>query len=105
MTSPNLRARWIGDDDAGPLFGCEHVDPNGNAWTVCEGDGCAHRDEVSAVRCGELTLDDRAITLRGIYARSIGDARQWALLCAAEVDGWRLVALASMHGGYRVDGV
>ena len=60
MTSPNLRARWIGDDAGGPLFGCEHVDPHSNAWTVCEGDGCAHRDEVSAVRCGELTLDERA---------------------------------------------
>ena len=105
MTAPRLRARWIGDDGGGPLFGCEHVDPHGNAWTVCEGDGCAHRDEVSAVRCGGLALDDRALTLRGVYARSIGDDRAWPVLPAAEVDAWRLVALAAMHGCYAVDGV
>lgn len=101
MTGPRLRARWIGDDDAGSYFGAEHVDPRGCAWTVCECQA-THRTEAEAVACARLTLDASALPLRATFAAATGDARAWGDLDAAELDGWRMVALSALRGTYLV---
>lgn len=95
MSALNLRARWVDTDADGDLFGAEHVDPRGNAWTIC--DGCGHRVEADALRCAGLTLEDRALDLQRTHAAALDAPRPWDSLTEPERAAWRMVALSALH--------
>ena len=98
MTHLRIEARPLPDG-----FACDHVDPDGARWTVC---GHHHATAAEALRCGSLTVDDRAIDLARTHSAALDGARRpWELRSPEDQRAWRLVAVSSLAGGYYVRGV
>lgn len=77
---PNLRAVHLGDAaDGSPLWGCDHVDSDGNPWTLCE---CEHGRAAHATRRHHLG----------------DDATQWGDLTPTERAAEEMAAFAATRG-------
>ena len=97
MSGPNLRAVWVGTTDGGvDLYGCEHVDREGNAWPLCE---CEHAAPTDARACALLTLDRLGRAAFATQRHHVGDdVTQWGDLTPVEREAWALAAFAATRG-------
>ncbi len=94
---PNLRAVHLGAAaDGSPLWGCDHVDSDGNPWTLCE---CEHGSEVDARACALLTLDRLGRAAHATRRHHLGDdATQWGDLTPTERAAEEMAAFAATRG-------
>lgn len=97
MSGPNLRAVHLCDDaDGAPLWGCDHVDPEGSPWTVCDH---GHAEAADARRCALATLDRLGRVAHATRRHHLGDdVTQWGDLTPAERAAEGLAAFAATRG-------
>ena len=96
--SPNLRAVEI---DTG-AWGVEHVDTDGNRWSVCE---CDHMSADAALECARESMTVAGRRAFETYNAAVGgvtwDGKPipgWDAVTDKVRDGWRMAALAVEKG-------
>ena len=86
-----LDAELIGPGE----WGVDHIDRNGNRWTVCE---CGHRSDLDALDCARRTIGEMGRTVYETHRRIVGGGPEWGSLDADARAPWEHAAFAVRRG-------